>query len=423
MIVTNVILSILLIAAVWLVAIIVLLLLIYGREIKRLWSEPLLRYPVVIFESDDWGVGPQTQVEALSALLKLFSQYRDSDGHYPVMTLGLILAEPDFHRMRTQKCQKNGNVDYFKKDLSAPEYTNLLDVINAGQKDHIFTLQLHGMEHFWPDSLMASQNQPDVSEWLYQTESPVTENLPSFLQSRWCDTSKLPSKAHDNNKILSAIEHEITLFKTLFRQMPMVVVPPTFVWTNDVVQAYTDNNVNIFVTPGRQYTGRDAEGKLLPDNRTFYNGDADKNSAALYIVRDMYFEPALGHKAEDVLMQIITQTQYGRPALLEIHRFNFLSEKMHSDQHQSMHELKKLLDLLHSKLTQLKFVSTEELAEILKSKDNKWLLNSSLACFRLRLKRIQLFFYNNRIAKYSGFNLFLFLILQLYKGNLITNGQ
>ena len=34
-------------------------LLVYGREFKRLWLEPVLRYPVVIFESDDRGAAPK----------------------------------------------------------------------------------------------------------------------------------------------------------------------------------------------------------------------------------------------------------------------------------------------------------------------------------------------------------------------------
>ncbi len=42
-----------------------LLLAVYRRELWRLWREPVLRLPILIIESDDWGAGPLAQAVAL----------------------------------------------------------------------------------------------------------------------------------------------------------------------------------------------------------------------------------------------------------------------------------------------------------------------------------------------------------------------
>lgn len=419
---TILILSVLLFLAVWIIFMPFFFWLFYRQELQRLWTEPMLRNPVVVFESDDWGVGPDSQTKALSEIISLLAQYRDSADCHPVMTLGMILAEPDFFKIRKNKNRKNASVQYESCDLSHPEYSGLLDVIKQGENKRIFSIQIHGMEHFWPDSLMASLNQAVVEQWLFASESPMTENLPPELQSRWCDCSQLPSRQLDSKRIISAIKSEVSLFKNLFAQLPKVVVPPTFVWTDEVVQAYTNNNINIIVTPGRQYIGRDADGKLQPSHRTFYNGDSDRETGALYIVRDVYFEPALGHKAEDAFSQIANRAKSARPALLEMHRFNFMSDEGRLNKNTSLEELKRLLELLKNKLPTVQYVSTEELAKAFKLKDSQYLIQSGWHRLPIWLTRVHEFFQYHRLAKYSGFNFILKQLSVVQQRDLINHG-
>ena len=393
MILIDVILYALLLAVVWFAAVIVIFLLVYGSEFKRLWLEPMLRYPVVIFESDDWGVGSDAQAVVLTELLAIFLQYHDQRQHHPVLTLGLVLAEPDIEKIK----QKKGK--YYRRDLSDNKYNELVKSIKKGYEKGIFSLHLHGMEHFWPDSLMKSTGMNDVDDWLFNSKVLNTEKLPSYLQSRWCDTSTLPSTPLNKLEIEEAVAAEKTCFINVFAQEPKVVVPPTFVWTDYVISTYVSHNIRIFVTPGRQYTGRDVDGKLVSNNRTFYNGDIDKGNNALYLVRDVYFEPDLGHKADNVLNDIINRSSFGRPALLEMHRFNFIKNR-----DISLDEVKSLLDLISNKLPATIFLSAEELADIYYSKNEDFLLLSVSGRFRVWLRRVRLFLSSKRLAKYTGFN-------------------
>src|SRR3569833_4577887 len=75
----------------------------HGATLLTLWREPVLRRPVLIFESDDWGPGDATHAEALRRLCEILGRYRDAEGHHPVMTLGMVLALPDRERMRVEK--------------------------------------------------------------------------------------------------------------------------------------------------------------------------------------------------------------------------------------------------------------------------------------------------------------------------------
>ena len=72
----------------------------YRDSLRRLWREPMLRDPVVIIESDDWGPGPADHVEALTAVIDTLKAFQDSAGRHPVMTIGLLLGIPDAAALR-----------------------------------------------------------------------------------------------------------------------------------------------------------------------------------------------------------------------------------------------------------------------------------------------------------------------------------
>ncbi len=147
-----------------------------------------------------------------------------------------------------------------------------------------------------------------------------------------------------------------------------------------------------------------ADGALQSNGRTFYTGDIDQETGALYLVRDIYFEPDMGHKADRALTDVINRTSCARASLIEMHRFNFLSEKQHA-----LNELKHLLDKLSERLPHVLFLTVEELASVYQTKDGMLFHEFSKRLWIL-VKRIQLLLQYNRVAKYSGFNRVLNLI-------------
>ena len=63
------------------------LLLFYAwRGIVAAWREPVLKRPILIIESDDWGAGPDEQAAALKQISHLLEKFADHERRRPVMT-------------------------------------------------------------------------------------------------------------------------------------------------------------------------------------------------------------------------------------------------------------------------------------------------------------------------------------------------
>lgn len=342
----------------------------YRAALSAAWREPALRRPVVILESDDWGPGPEEHAERLRRLTQTLSARRDREGHPALMTVGLILAIPDGPAMRAENYRS-----YRRARLDAPRFSAVLRALQEGERAGAFALQLHGLEHYWPDALMALKDAPEVKPWLERDMPWDTERLPSPLQSRWIRGDRLPSAALEIGEIESAIREEIKIFTEIFQRVPRVVVPPTFVWRKECERAWTECGISYIITPGNRYISRDASGKPMREDASIFNGQRSADADASYLVRDIYFEPSFGHTAQRALSALDKKTRQARPALYEMHRFNFMAPEQ---EERSLRELGAFLDSALAKYPDALFVSPEALATALASRDSR-LIEKSLA--------------------------------------------
>lgn len=338
----------------WLFAGSALLALAYRRTLFAAWREPVLRAPILIFESDDWGYGPLSQMQALDRLADVLARFRDAGGRHPVAALGVILAGPDAQRMRLEHCHV-----YRSVALDDARLQPVREAMLRGKARGVFALQLHGMQHFRPESLMRRIDDAPIRDWL-AADWPKTEDLPSALQSRWIDASKLPSAALSEDEVLASTGDEAQAFARVFGATPEVAVPTTFVWTGAVERGWARAGVRVVVTPGVRNQSRDAKGDVVATATRFFNGERAPEDA-IYVVRDAYFEPSLGHASEGALAALRAKALTARPALLEMHRFNFLGDAAKT-QH-ALDELARLLQAALSAFPRLRFMSTAELAQ------------------------------------------------------------
>ncbi len=369
----------------------------YRRVLWGIWREPVLTCPVLIIESDDWGAGPLTQTTALTRIAERLRKFRDSDGQHPVMTLGLVLALPDFSRLR-EMASASDQLTYYRQTLAMPRYESLCQTIKQGQSEQVFFLQLHGMEHYWPPALLAaSRSNRAVKQWLYAGQDHCTESLPSALQSRWVHASSLPSRAITVAEIEAAVAEEVSVFAEIFNQAPHIVVPPTFVWTEAVERAWVAQGVDIIVTPGQRHVGRDSTGGMVSDQLNLFNTQKSASGAG-YMVRNDYFEPTLGHEIDTTLMAIQHKHELGRPTLLETHRFNFLGEQADD----ALDKLSTLLEQTLQRFPTVRFMSTEQLYTRMLSRNDAIVEAKFKVRLAMYLKRITLLSGFWRRAKFTG---------------------
>lgn len=278
------------------------------------------------------------------------------------MTLGMLLAVPDTGKIR----QADGR-QYHASLISEPRFGPILAAIRRGTDEGVFSPQLHGMEHYWPEAVMkASRDQESVRAWLLQNAVPRNEGLPAALQSRWIDGSILPSRELPDEEVAAAAARETEVFRQAFGAKPSVAVPPTFVWTDAVEAAWSGAGVRVLVTPGTRYRARDGTGSLIGAGDPLHNGETGAGGI-VYVVRDDYFEPALGHKAERALTAIGAKSRVGRPTLLETHRFNFTGPSAQTDD--ALREIELLLRSAVERFPQIRFTSTAELASAMARAD------------------------------------------------------
>ncbi|GMQ86830.1 MAG: hypothetical protein BMS9Abin08_0028 [Gammaproteobacteria bacterium] len=347
----------------WFVATGMLVLIFARRGIVASWREPVLRRPVLIIESDDWGAGPAGQAHALSDIARILVKFTDCDRRRPVMMLGMILATVD-----GKKTLSSGS--YYRQIISERTHGPLLAAIRNGIEAGVFSAQLHGMEHFWPPALLkASRTDKTVMAWLDHSLAPPTEDLPSPLQSRWVDASELPARRLTTTTVQQAAREEVDTFQDIFGTAPFVAVPPTFVWNEDVENAWAEAGIGVIVTPGSRSETRDEKGKPAGKGAPIYNGQSGENNI-VYLVRDVYFEPSFGHTAMQAVDALSSKTRLGRPTLFETHRFNFLGTD--EQKKQALEELDRLLYTALKNYPDLAFLSSAELAGILKSQDPEW---------------------------------------------------
>lgn len=335
------------------------------RDLRAAWREPCLRRPVMVFEGDDWGYGTLDQVAALHALARVLSRHADAQGRHPVMTLGIILSGP--HPAWPEDLERG-------LDLDDPAQAPVREAICDGVAQGVFSLQLHGMQHYHPAVLeRAMQQDAALQAWRWHP-LPCTEDLPAPLQSRWTDASVLPSRPLPAADVARRAGAEVEVFRRVFGRTPAVAVPPTFVWNDVVERAWADAGVIALVTPGERYERRAADGLPEDTGRCYRNGERS-DGGLIALVRDDYYEPVRGHRAERGLAALRSKWAQRRPLLLETHRANFVGR--HARLADSLAALDSLLEQALRRHPDLCFVSVEALARAYAGDDGGGLLEHS----------------------------------------------
>ncbi len=341
-----------------------LLLLAYRRELACMLREPVFKCPVLVIESDDWGAGPLSQATALRDIVGVLGRHQDVAARPPSMSIALVLSVPDGPAIRRTGA-------YQRLYLDDARLGDVLDTIRAGTEQGVFSPQLHGLEHFWPRTLIECDDH-GVKSWLQQDALPATEQLPAHLQSRWVDASVLPSRPLEEPVAAAAVAEEVEVYRRILGVPPKVVVPPTFVWTRDVERAWAASGIECVVTPGWRYTLRDVRGMPGGDEGPIVNGD--RSGSIGYLARYDYFEPVRGRDAVHALAALERAVAEGRPCVLENHRDNFIAEL--ATRRHSLDELDRLLRGALARHPDLRFMSSWELHRVLRDRDADWLVSS-----------------------------------------------
>lgn len=359
----------------------------------RGWST---KRKIVVIESDDWGSIRMRSKEAyekflaknipvdknyfdkndslentddLTMLFEVLSSVKDKNGNPAVITPLTIVANPDFDKIEAS------NKSEYHYELITESYKKYQDSLGAFEKfkegitKKVFYPQFHGREHF------------NVKRWMKAINGDSFEDKMAF-EERSLITSRFIEKKDnfaldyqhafsiDNRDDVTDLKHIIETglqhFNDLFGFKSQSFCAPCSIQT-ELIDEHAFKHGVIYNQGGRIYVPQE-DGTLKIKHR--YLGDKNK-FGQLYWRRNCTFEPSRNQNYDWVnqcMQEIAIAFRWGKPAVINSHRVNFIGGIFPENREQSLIKLKQLLSQIIQQWPDVEFMNSEELGNLIAKK-------------------------------------------------------
>lgn len=343
---------------------------------------------IVVLESDDWGTirtSSKANLEKLKSfglpvakcaymsndalasdtdLELLFNLLMDKSvkGKMPVITANFLTANPDF-----EKIKADGFRTYFYESCLStleryPNHAKVPQYWKKGNEKGFFRPQLHGREHLnisrWMRDL---QNEVKETKFAFDLEmfgisgTVSKENRGSYLAAF---DSGAKERRYDRSEIITDAVHQ---FEAMFGYKPQTFIAPNYTWDDEVEEALYKNEIKFIQGGNSQRFSRD-HGEAVTIKRHFF-GQRNKREQT-YLIRNCSFEPSSDLKKDWVnscLKEISTAFLWNKPAVISIHRLNFVGFINESNRDHNLRLFETLLDEINKKWPSVQYMSSDEL--------------------------------------------------------------
>lgn len=346
---------------------------------------------IIVFESDDWGsirmsnkkdrnellklgysvdkrpyerFDTLESAEDIEALLSVLSNHMDSKGCHPILTINMLMANPDFEKMKID------NYDYSYEPINETYLrywgnTKVIEYMKEGYSKGLLMPQSHGREHF------------NICEWVRSLKSGDNDMLTAFNYKMCGIAPKLqPEKGNPMMQALLAtdeasqrvindsVKNGLKMFHQFWGFDSNTFVAPCYLWNESVEQQLSENGVKLI------QTGRKKKAAFESPESLLYTGQKNKFSQ-LYSVRNCEFEPSMSKReAADLCLSQIEQVfRRQNMAIISTHRINYVSGISESNRQHTLSQLDELLKQIIKKYPSVEFLSSDRLIDIL-SKEN-----------------------------------------------------
>lgn len=363
-----------------------------GRQVLCIPGKSIKR-KIIVIESDDWGsirmpsrvayerllskgikvgLNPFNKYDSLeseedlNALFELLLQFKDHRGNYPLITANFIMANPDFDKIAASGFQsfvfERLTETYKRYPACKKSYYLLKQGIDKG----LIYPQFHGREHL------------NVLKWLQLLQVNHRELIASFeehffgleFKNNVSNRSNLMATFDYENKqelsfILDSIKDGYKIFEETFDFRSQSFIAPCYVWDDAVEATLATLGTQFIQGTFFQYQ---PQGTGKPYKRRLNFLGRRNKFGQLYLIRNCYFELSTNPNYDwlsNCMEKIEAAFYWNKPAIISMHRLNFIGSIFSSNRDNNLKRLESLLEEILRRWPEVEFMHSADLGRLL----------------------------------------------------------
>lgn len=348
----------------------------------------------LVIESDDWGsirmpsvdtykrlqskgvdlgegeAGRYNKTDTLASaedfeqLFDLLRSFRDHRGRHPVFTAVSLTSNPDFEKIKAADFQHYFH-EPFTKTLERYGQSTAFDYWKSGIEQQLFVPQFHAREHLY------------VPLWLRMLQKGDPATLHGFEEGCWGFLTQTPynisyQASFDLETIddlvfqEEAISDGLDLFEQLHGYRADFIVPPNGPFNRSLEKITAEHGIKYV---GASKIQREPLGQGKTKKSFHWLGQKNKHGQ-YYLTRNAFFEPNAPGKdwVASCLKDIEYAFRWNKPAVISSHRTNYIGSLNPDNRDLGLQQLKMLLTKVLDIWSDVEFISSNELGDLIASK-------------------------------------------------------
>ena len=231
---------------------------------------------------------------------------------------------------------------------------------HKGKSEGVFQPQFHGREHLnYKRWLRVLQQKNEAALFCFDWETTYSGIADySFMEAYDWDT---PEDIHEQKKV---IKEGLQIFKETFHETSKSFIAPCYNWDPTIEVVLKENGVNWIQGMRSQLIPTGTFNQYNPLKHSF----GETNTLGLrYNVRNCIFEPSMNSNRDWVnscLAQISNAFHWNKPAVICVHRINFVGFIDSKNRDKGLKDFDMLLKSILQKWPDVRFISTDELESL-----------------------------------------------------------
>lgn len=345
----------------------------------------------LIIESDDWGLMmmpskaafsqlqasgipvdtcPYNTYDALETkediaqLHEVCNSFKDVMGNPLQITANFIMANPDFEAIRNSKYERYQYHDLCQTYLKYQGGLETLEAIKEAYQLGTFMPQLHGREHL------------QVNHWLDALRHGDAETQLAFDAGVFGHPSAYAKKTRvhflsafhiSNTEELAfagqSVQEASSLFRDTFGFTSKTFIAPRYIWPVELEPYFKQAGITTLQGMNVQFRPK-INDKLYGLKKKINWMGKDNSFGLSYIIRNIFFEPSQNPSwnwERQVLYEVKRSFIVGKPAVISMHRLNFVSGFSLNNRSNNLTRFQNLIALIQSEYPDIEFINSSEL--------------------------------------------------------------